>query len=28
VLLLWVLLLGAPRRTIIRHPIVGGDVLL
>ena len=28
VLLLWVLLLGAPRRTIIRHPIIGGDVLL
>jgi hypothetical protein len=28
VLLLRVLLLGAPRRTIIRHPIIGGDVLL
>ena len=28
VLLLQVLLLGDPRRTIIRHPIVGGDVLL
>ena len=26
--LLWVLLLGAPWRTIIRHPIVRGDVLL
>ena len=28
VLLLRVLLLGAPRRTIIRHPVVEGDVLL
>ena len=28
VLLLRVLLLRAPWRTIIRHPIVGGDVLL
>ena len=28
ILLLWVLHLGAPRRTIIRHPIIGGDILL
>ena len=28
VLLLRVLLLGAPRKTIIRHSVVGGDVLL
>jgi hypothetical protein len=29
VLLLWVLLIGAPRRTIIRrHSIVDGDILL
>jgi hypothetical protein len=28
VLLLRVLLLGAPWRTIIRHPIIGGDILL
>ena len=28
IILLWVLLLGAPQRTIIRHPIIGGDILL
>ena len=29
VLLLWVLLLGDPRRTLIRrHPVIEGDVLL
>jgi hypothetical protein len=28
ILLLQVLLLEAPRRTIITHPIIGGDVLL
>ena len=28
VLLLWVILLGAPWKTIIRHPVIRGDALL